>query len=285
MGAQSRKWYFEKRDWIVCDEIEDEDHEDADEEEEEIVIPVLPVGDTKVVGNCPVCTEEFDQFYKQGDNDEEGGWYVHNAVPEETEIKTEAVVENVEMEDSSSITEAVDNGKEVPVKVEESECILELVEPMENIEMKEELEKEGKATDNNDNNVEVKDGVAVKEEDAEETAKEDDTVKETEEVSSANNSLVADGAENHLSAPVIGPQKVDIKMSFTSRPEPLERRESVMSSKSESEESEFDVEAIIVPSPSEEEKHEQKPRLKGKKFIVMPARQLDTDLSGLCSIM
>merc|ERR1711864_65548 len=167
-------------------------------------------------------------------------------------------------------TEAVENGKEVPVKVEESECILELVEPMENIEMKEELEKEGKATDNNDNNVEVKDGVA---------AKEDDTVKETEEVSSANNSLVADGAENHLSAPVIGPQKVDIKMSFTSRPEPLERRESVMSSKSESEESEFDVEAIIVPSPSEEEKHEQKPRLKGKKFIVMPARQLDTDLS------
>merc|ERR1712059_210258 len=129
---------------------------------------------------------------------------------EETEIKTEAVVENVEMEDSSSITEAVENGKEVPVKVEESECILELVEPMENIEMKEELEKEGKATDNNDNNVEVKDGVAVKEEDAEETAKEDDTVKETEEVSSANNSLVADGAENHLSAPVIGPQKVAI---------------------------------------------------------------------------
>ena len=32
--AQSRKWYFEKADWIVSDEIEDENGDEAIEEEE-----------------------------------------------------------------------------------------------------------------------------------------------------------------------------------------------------------------------------------------------------------
>jgi len=65
----------------------------------------------------------------------------------------------------------------------------------------------------------------------------------------------------------------------------LERRESMMSSKSDIEESEFDPDAITVPPPSEEVLDAQKPRLKGKKFSVIPPRNLDSDLSGLCSIM
>lgn len=65
----------------------------------------------------------------------------------------------------------------------------------------------------------------------------------------------------------------------------LERRESMMSSKSDIEESEFDADAIVVPPPSEDVLDAQKPRLKGKKCTVMPPRNLDSDLSGLCSIM
>ena len=68
--AQSRHWFFEKVDWIHSDEIEDEVAEDMTEEdlinEEEIVISTVAVvegeGNTS---NCPVCREEFDQFYKQ----------------------------------------------------------------------------------------------------------------------------------------------------------------------------------------------------------------------------
>ena len=66
--AQSRKWYFEKADWIVSDEIEDENTEEAIEEEEnkeeEVVISTVPFveGRNKV---CPVCREEFSQFFKQ----------------------------------------------------------------------------------------------------------------------------------------------------------------------------------------------------------------------------
>ena len=58
-----------------------------------------------------------------------------------------------------------------------------------------------------------------------------------------------------------------------------------MSSQSDAEETEFDSDAIIVPAPTEEVKEGQKPMLKGKKFCVMPSRNLDSDLSGLCSIM
>ena len=65
--AQSRKWYFEKADWIVCDEIEDENADESfeeEEKEEEIVISTVAVveGQNKV---CPVCREEFSQFFKQ----------------------------------------------------------------------------------------------------------------------------------------------------------------------------------------------------------------------------
>merc|ERR1740128_1602794 len=82
--AQSRKWYFEKRDWIVSDEIEDEAEDLTEEElvaEEELVIPTVAVeGDKKEKHVCPVCREEFDTFYKQVEAEDEGGWYLHNAL-------------------------------------------------------------------------------------------------------------------------------------------------------------------------------------------------------------
>ena len=70
--AQSRKWYFEKNDWIESDEIEDEateeKMEEEEKEEEEIVIKTVPVGDGQKNTCCPVCREDFDQFYKQVNN-------------------------------------------------------------------------------------------------------------------------------------------------------------------------------------------------------------------------
>merc|ERR1719195_1054029 len=83
--AQSRKWYFEKNDWIESDEIEDEASEEKieeeEKEEEEIVIKTVPVGDGQKNTACPVCREDFDQFYKQsGEGVEEEGWYFHNAM-------------------------------------------------------------------------------------------------------------------------------------------------------------------------------------------------------------
>jgi len=322
--AQSRKWYFEKRDWIVCDEIEDLEHdEDLDEEEEDIIIPTLPVGDKKTLEKCPVCMEEFDQFYKQGENDEEGGWYVHNAVLEDgvvfhpeclkdkdkgLDISTadssvnealesmdteEKVVEDVtvkseevEMKEESKEV-SVDEPNSISVKAEESsEVNPERVPSPDLKDVKVESDKEGKTTDNNDNNVDMKDDSAVKDENSEETPDSSEVVTEEpskEEAGSANASLLEEGS--NLSVPVIGSQKVDIKMSFTSKPEPVERRESMMSSQSEQEETEFDPEAVIVPAPTDEAKDIQKPRLKGRRLTVMPARDMDTDLSGLCSIM
>ena len=68
--AQSRKWYFEKADWIVSDEIEDENADDTIEEEEkaeeEVEIKTVAVTKGEEVNKvCPVCREEFDQFYNQ----------------------------------------------------------------------------------------------------------------------------------------------------------------------------------------------------------------------------
>ena len=87
-----RKWFFEKRDWIVSDEVEDETEEMTEEElvaEEEVnlqnfflsfflswnfcqtffpqmVIPTVAVeADKKENTVCPVCREEFATFYKQ----------------------------------------------------------------------------------------------------------------------------------------------------------------------------------------------------------------------------
>lgn len=309
--AQSRKWYFEKRDWVVSDEIEEQEETEAqgiEEQEEKIVIPTIPLTDTKEVKSCPVCREDFDQFFKQGDNDEEGGWYVHNAVLEDgvmyhpeclkdkdhlnnsiaessinetaeseatdskSDVKSEEVKKEVETEEVKADVKMEGSQEQTPIKTEEDrECILELVENSEKA-----LPKEESAMDVDNNNVASSED--LKEKPAEESM-------EMEESLSANASLVSDGLENSMNAPVVGPQKVDIKLSFTSKPEPVERMESVASAKSEQEDSEFDSEAIVVPAPTEEEKDLQKPRLRGKRFIPVPPKNSDSDLSGLCSIM
>ena len=64
----------------------------------------------------------------------------------------------------------------------------------------------------------------------------------------------------------------------------MERLESV-ASQSDTEESEFDADAIITPKISVEDLDSKKPRMKGKKFTEWPMRRQDKDLSGLCSIM
>ena len=65
--AQSRKWYFEKVDWIMSDEIEDEVEEIEEDmiAEEEMVISTVAVKEGDNGSTCPVCREEFEQIYKQ----------------------------------------------------------------------------------------------------------------------------------------------------------------------------------------------------------------------------
>lgn len=309
----------------MSDEIEDEAAEDMTEEdliaEEEIVISTVAVGEGGGnTSNCPVCREEFDQFYKQGDGLEEGGWYLHNAIRhddvlyhpechkdmEKTSLVDTSVDTTTEAMDTTETEEKVevegvqehvgeilekvkeeehDQNVKIEVAENDSEKVESTVESMEvePHDIKEEQEKELKPTDDNDNNVEVKEGVDGEVEESVEEVKEVE-----EEHGSANNSLLADGAEsgaNSLSAPVVAQQKVEIKMKINSSMVPFERRESMMSSQSEAEETEFDADAIIVPAPSEDVLESQKPKLKGKKFCVMPPRNLDSDLSGLCSIM
>lgn len=283
--------------------------------EEEIVISTVAVREGDNASVCPVCREEFDQFYKQGDGSEEGGWYLHNAVrhdgvlyhPEchkdmdkvgqvDTSVDTTIeTMDTTETEQKADLDESIENILErveeddvemkPEVKVEEPDIDTDKEQsPVKNLDIEPKdikEEKELKPTDDNDNNVEVKEGSTEEVDDAMEEAKEEDH-------GSANNSLVADGAEsgaNSLSAPVVAQQKVEIKMKINSSMVPLERRESMMSSKSDAEETEFDQDAITVPAPSEDVLDGQKPRLKSKKFCVMPPRNLDSDLSGLCSIM
>ena len=77
---------------------------------------------------------------------------------------------------------------------------------------------------------------------------------------------------------------MEIKLNINKPIRSVERLESV-ASQSDTEESEFDSDAIITPKIEVEVLDRQKPRLKGKKLTEWPARQQDKDLSGLCSIM
>ena len=150
--AQSRKWYFEKADWIVCDEIEDENADESieeEEKEEEIVISTVAVveGQNKV---CPVCREEFSQFFKQvgivilsktslvcnamvfqgGDGNEEEGWYLHNAMEHENVIyhpecfkdKNNVVDTSMDTTTDSGLDTSAVVTKEEPADTEEEEA-------------------------------------------------------------------------------------------------------------------------------------------------------------------
>ncbi|CAB4069141.1 PCF11 [Lepeophtheirus salmonis] len=85
--AQSRRWYFERMDWIVSDEIEEEDKENTNTEPSvaEKVIPTVPASQVKEENTCPICKEEFEQFYKD-DTDEDGKWLLYNAIQQEDRV-------------------------------------------------------------------------------------------------------------------------------------------------------------------------------------------------------
>ena len=51
------------------------------------------------------------------------------------------------------------------------------------------------------------------------------------------------------------------------------------------EDSEFDKEAIVTEKLTQEALDAQKPRMKGKRFQEWPMKKVDSELSGLCSIM
>ena len=71
-SAKSRGWFLEKADWMTSDEIEEEIIEETKQEqaqsEEELVISTVPVGEGKNK-ICPICREDFTQFFKQVDID------------------------------------------------------------------------------------------------------------------------------------------------------------------------------------------------------------------------
>merc|ERR1712218_557497 len=94
---------------------------------------------------------------------------------------------------------------------------------------------------------------------------------ESEEKLKHSDSLLEDKDDKEALAVPVVPAKVNISMKLTSSV-PVERRESVLSQPSDSEEvgSEFDPDAVIVAPKSKEELDAAKPRLKGKKFTVMP---------------
>ena len=75
--------------------------------------------------------------------------------------------------------------------------------------------------------------------------------------------------------------------------QPVSRLDSVASSSAgsastpgvEEEDSEFDKEAIVTEKLSQEVLDTMKPRMKGKRFQEWPMKKVDSELSGLCSIM
>ena len=54
--------------------------EEEEKEEEEIVIKTVPVGDGMKNTCCPVCREDFDQFFKQVHTTTETNIEVNNCV-------------------------------------------------------------------------------------------------------------------------------------------------------------------------------------------------------------
>jgi len=193
---------------------------------------------------------------------------------EETVIKTEPTVpsladNDVAMED----IEVKDEDAAAAVKVEQKE---DTDANDNNLDSKENFKEEDNVT-----REAVKTEEVMETETGEEPAEEDG---ESEEKLKHSDSLLEENDKDSLAVPVV-PAKVNISMKLTSQV-PVERRESVLSQPSDSEEAtEFDVDAVIVPVKTQEQLDAAKPRLKGKKFTVMPPMTKDSDLSGLCSIM
>jgi pre-mRNA cleavage complex 2 protein Pcf11 len=172
--AQSRKWYFEQADWIISDEIEDNvnvalDEELAAAESNKPEIPTVPASTDTNENTCPVCHEEFDQFFKEENHADQdaGQWNLRNAIrpdgpgtrayhpgclndagkihmqcDEEEEQPSSAAEANIKKEDAShqpdseavssseAVVEAVTDSSETPAEVIKTEKLDEDV-PME----------------------------------------------------------------------------------------------------------------------------------------------------------
>eukprot|EP00096_Caligus_rogercresseyi_P003843 TRINITY_DN1758_c0_g1_i10.p1 TRINITY_DN1758_c0_g1~~TRINITY_DN1758_c0_g1_i10.p1 ORF type:complete len:698 (+),score=329.85 TRINITY_DN1758_c0_g1_i10:464-2557(+) len=147
--AQSRRWYFERMDWIVSDEIEEEDKENTNTEphETEKEIPTVPARKSTEENTCPVCKEEFEEFYKD-DTDEDGKWLLYNAVPGENGgiyhpqcLQDLSVDKSSPLEDEeemdSNLNESTSSVKE---ETEDVKTVMKEIksEPDNDVEMKEE---------------------------------------------------------------------------------------------------------------------------------------------------
>jgi len=322
--AQSRKWYFEKADWIVSDEIEDENADDTMEEEEkeaeEIVISTVAVSKGEEVGVCPVCREEFDQFYNQGGKaGEEEGWYLHNAMKHEGIIYHPECFKDKDNVVDTSLDSTMDKS------TIEQETVVTKIEPLETMEtdikpVVENMETEAGGDANTCDTVKHEDDAPMEEstepinvkkepsieqpteeeplEDASDVKQEAevkteddvaemvDTAEEKTESLSANTSLVSDD-NLMLAAPVVTQPKVDIQIKInTAMKQPVARMDSTATTPgADTEDSEFDKDAIVTEKVSQEVLDQLKPRMKGKRFQQWPMKKADSDLSGLCSIM
>merc|ERR1711983_421154 len=290
----------------------------GEEKEEEIVISTVAVGDSDLKNlTCPVCGDEFGQFYKQSGEGEEEGWYLHNAmkaedgtiyhpecykdraqaldtsadadttVDNETTIETPATETTEEVVTKQEPTEEEDENKPSEVVINPPSEASGVIE--EGSIKKEEPEAQDDQCNNGDANEDStmdppKETSPEPMEESEVKTEEltDDGVKEEEGEESGNTSLVTD-EHMQLAAPIMPQPKVEIKVTINSTMKQVERMDSTISGGDE--DSEFDKDAIITKKVDQEVLDAQKPRMKGKRFTEWPEKKSDKDLSGLCSIM
>ena len=128
--AKSREWYYTRMDWIISEEIEDEEKDmDVDDKtcpDSQQEPPTVPVQDNDA-GTCPICREEFEQFFKQDamdtpkagatDDDHDARWHYRNAIRvEDGTVYHPACYQDqkksLERMDSSAMSEATETEDE-----------------------------------------------------------------------------------------------------------------------------------------------------------------------------
>lgn len=201
--AQSRKWYLEKSNWIISNEIEDTIDEPIEEghfKEAEVEIPSVPANKDPEMNKCPVCFEDFEQFFKEEDGEDGGQWHLKNAIldpngqayhpqcyedrgnvgMEFEEEKSEADV-SMEIKPKSEDPESKATKSEETEKMEEEKPEIPVKsEPMETNEAETEAEEVSKGESENVPEIKVE---APENENSEEKNSEDsEETKENEEV-------------------------------------------------------------------------------------------------------
>uniref|UniRef100_A0A0K2T6I2 CID domain-containing protein n=1 Tax=Lepeophtheirus salmonis TaxID=72036 RepID=A0A0K2T6I2_LEPSM len=324
--AQSRRWYFERMDWIVSDEIEEEDKENTNTEPSvaEKVIPTVPASQVKEENTCPICKEEFEQFYKD-DTDEDGKWLLYNAIQQEDRVFHPQCYQDF-TEDRNLNSSTLSHEDSVNQSNFEDSTVSEegkVIHPMDvgnsgtlNLNVK--LEKEEIKEENVDNelleskeDIKIKsepEDVVVKEEVEEDVSKSESVTVKSEhsddEASSPddlNDEETLDGMVDESPAILSAPKTIRVNLttpipgSGSSSPKQTETDNTFVEngkgdhteevSKKADEENEFDSEAIIQKFEKTNEQEDSKLGLKGKKLIIIPPQKKDGELSGLCSIM